>query len=283
MIREPQPIQRPIPPAVQKAYGAADLGANPIFAGGFINFGHWQAIDLDSGLSHEDRVRSQQDMYRHVLDALPSTGQLRALEVGPGTGVGTALALEEYGFAHVTGMDIHPRQVERAREANSRVLADRPEHLGFVQGAAEDMPFGDEEFDCLYSVEAAQHFSDLTAFGQETARVLRPGGHAVIASFFTTDDTPGHAEHLAAHLDCYANGLDLAHPVTHVTEALNRAGLAQTRAVSIGPDVWQGWDRWVAHVSGPDAWPRNFLRAYEEGVLDYYVITATRPAAARAH
>ncbi|MEU8584757.1 class I SAM-dependent methyltransferase [Streptomyces abikoensis] len=278
MIREPEQNQRPIPPAVQEAYGADDLGTKPIFAGGFINFGHWQDIDISSGLSHEDRVRSQQDMYRHILDALPPTEQRRALEVGSGTGVGTALALQEYGFAQITGMDIHPRQIERARQSNSRLLAERPEHLGFVQGAAESMPFDDEEFDFLYSVEAAQHFSDLTAFGRETARVLRPGGHAVIASFFTTDDTPGHAERLAALLDCYANGLDLAHPVPHVVDALAQAGLTQTRAVSIGPAVWQGWDRWIHHVSGADAWPRNFLRVHEEGILDYYVITATRPA-----
>ncbi|WP_229355759.1 class I SAM-dependent methyltransferase [Streptomyces sp. UNOB3_S3] len=279
MIRDPQHDQWPIPPAVQEAYGADDLGTKPIFAGGFINFGHWQAIDISSGLSHEDRVRSQQDMYRHVLNAQPPTGQSRALEVGSGTGVGTALALQEYGFAHITGMDIHPRQTERARQSNSRLLTDRPEHLSFVQGAAEDIPFGDEEFDFLYSVEAAQHFTDLNAFGRETARVLRPGGQAVIASFFTTDDTPSHPEHLATLLDCYANGLDLAHPVTHVTDALTRAGLTHTRATSIGPAVWQGWDRWITHVSGPDAWPRNFLRAYEEGILDYYVITATRPTA----
>ncbi|MFI1972554.1 class I SAM-dependent methyltransferase [Streptomyces cinnamoneus] len=278
MTQEPQPDQRPIPPAVQKAYGAADLGANPLFAGGFINFGHWQAIDTTAGLSQEDRVRSQQDMYRHVLEALPPAGGSRALEVGSGTGVGSALALEEYGFAHLTGMDIHPQQLIRAQECNSRILKDRPDHLDFVQGAAEDMPFADGEFDYLYSVEAAQHFSDLDAFGRETARVLRPGGHAVVASFFTTDDAPGRAKRLAGLLDCYANGLDIAHPVTHVVDALARAGLKGTRAVSIGPSVWQGWDRWIAHVSEPDGWPRNFLRVHEEGVLDYYVVTATRPA-----
>ncbi|WP_240003286.1 hypothetical protein [Streptomyces cinnamoneus] len=100
----------------------------------------------------------------------------------------------------------------------------------------------------------------------------------MVASFFTTDDAPGRAKRLAGLLDCYANGLDIAHPVTHVVDALARAGLKGTRAVSIGPSVWQGWDRWIAHVSEPDGWPRNFLRVHEEGVLDYYVVTATRPA-----
>lgn len=265
-------------PAVEKTYGPDDLSAVPVFAGGFINFGYWRGIDLDGPLSEDDRVRSQQDLYRHVLDTAVAVEGRRVLEVGCGLGIGCALALEEYGPAHITGMDIHPQQLQRARQANARLLGVRPERLAFVQGAAEDLPFGDEEFDCLYSVEAAQHFPDLTAFARETARVLRPGGRAVITSFFTVDNAPDRADRLAGLLDSYASGLDIARPVAHLTDALTRAGLTHVRAASIGPDVWQGWDRWLARLWKPGTWPRNFLRAYRQGLLDYYVIAADRPS-----
>ncbi|MGX5181651.1 class I SAM-dependent methyltransferase [Streptomyces avermitilis] len=270
--------QHPIPPAVQEAYGPADLSSMPLFGGGFINFGYWQDIDLDQPLSEHDRICSQQALYRHVLSAMAPTEGLRALEVGSGLGVGAAVALEEYGFAHVTGMDIHPQQLRRAEQANSALLARRPEQLLFAHGAAENMPFGDGTFDCVYSVEAAQHFRDLGAFAQETARVLRPGGRAVVTSFFVPDADPARAGRLAELLDTFATGLDVAHAVPLLTSSLERVGLTGVSVTSIGASVWPGWDRWLAGMWEPGTWPRNFLRAFREGTLDYFTVTAERPA-----
>ncbi|MBH1937743.1 methyltransferase domain-containing protein [Streptomyces sp. AV19] len=264
-------------PAVREAYGPGDLGAMPLFAGGFINFGHWQGIDLDRPLTEDDRIRSQLAMYRHVLDAVAPGEGLSALEVGCGRGTGCAVALEEYGFARVTGMDIHPQQLERARRAHSGLLAGPDERLRFVRGAAERMPFGDAGFDRVYSVEAAQHFRDLDAFARETARVLRPGGRAVVTSFFTPDDDPGRAGRLAGLLDSFATGLDVAHSVPELTGSLERSGLTAIEVTSIGASVWPGWDRWLSTVWQPGTWPRNFLRAHRDGLLDYFTVTAHRP------
>ncbi|MFI5617708.1 class I SAM-dependent methyltransferase [Streptomyces sp. NPDC051567] len=269
----------PIPPEVREAYGPADLGSKPLFGGGFINFGYWQGIDLDRPLTGHDRISSQRALYRHVLGTLAPTGGLRALEAGCGLGAGAALAIEEYGFAHVTGMDIHPQQLERAGRANTGLLARRPERLRFVRGAAEDMPFGEGGFDCLYSIEAAQHFRDLDAFAHQTARVLRPGGRAVIAGFFVPGTDPAAAGRLAELLDTFADGLDVAHTVPSLVGGLERAGLADVRVTSIGASVWPGWDRWLAGMWEPSTWPRNFLRAFHEGTLDYYTVTARRPEA----
>ncbi|MEU9859780.1 methyltransferase domain-containing protein [Streptomyces sp. NPDC047971] len=265
--------------AVRKTYGPADLSSVPVFAGGFINFGYWHSIDLAGRLTVADRVRSQEDMYRHVLDAAGPLAGRRTVEVGCGLGVGCALALLEYRPERVTGMDIHPQQLDRARRTNADLLKTSPSRIRFVRGAAEDMPFDEDEFDCVYSVEAAQHFDDMTAFARETARVLRPGGRVVVASFFTPDDAPDSGARLASYLESFADGLDIARPVAHVTEALTGAGLTDARATSIGPDVWQGWDRWLSDQWKPGTWPRNFLKTFEQGLLDYYVVTATRPTA----
>ncbi|PHQ51544.1 SAM-dependent methyltransferase [Streptomyces cinnamoneus] len=268
-----------MPPAVQETYGPADLGATPLFGGGFINFGHWQGIDLGPVLTEEDRIRSQRALYRHVLAALAPTEGLRAVEVGCGLGTGCAMALEEYGFAQVTGMDIHPQQLDRARRAQAALLADQADRLRFVQGAAESMPYGDAEFDRVYSVEAAQHFRDLDAFARETARVLKPGGRAAVTSFFVPDADPARPGQLAALLHTFATGLDVAHSIPELTGSLERSGLTDIRVTSIGAAVWHGWDRWLSTMWQPGTWPRNFLRAYDDGILDYFTVTAARPGA----
>ncbi|MFQ6193810.1 class I SAM-dependent methyltransferase [Streptomyces sp. NPDC000405] len=273
--RQSGPAMRSV---VRETYGPADLGKEKIFAGGFINFGYWRAIDLAVPLGVPERVRSQEDLYRHVLDSAGPLGGLNVLEVGCGLGMGCALALSEYGPAAVTGMDIHPQQLERARGAHAGTLRREPGRLRFVRGAAERMPFEDDEFGTVVSVEAAQHFPDLTAFAAETARVLRPGGRVAVASFFTVDDAPGRPGELAGLLDTYANGLDIARPVTALTEAFTTAGLTGVRAESIGRHVWPGWDRWLGREWAAGTWPRNFLRAYEQRILDYYLVTADRPA-----
>ncbi|KOV67504.1 class I SAM-dependent methyltransferase [Streptomyces sp. MMG1121] len=263
-------------PEVQETYGAADLSGNPVFAGGFINFGYWRAIDLEVPLDEAARIRSQEDLYRHVLDAAGPLKEQRALEVGCGLGMGCALALREYAAAAVTGMDIHPEQLRRARDAHAGPLRQEPGRLRFVQGAAERMPLEDGAFDAVISVEAVQHFPDLVAFAAETSRVLRPGGRAVVAGFFTVDDAPGRPAELASLLDSYANGLDIARPVTALTDALTASGLSEVRVESVGPYVWPGWDLWLARWWAPGTWPRNFLRAYEGQILDYFVVTAVR-------
>ncbi|TVL89519.1 class I SAM-dependent methyltransferase [Streptomyces sp. SAJ15] len=279
--------KRSIPPTVREVYGPADLSTVPAFAGGFINFGHWEGIDLTRPLTVADRVRSQQQLYRRVLEALTRTeesaGPARArgsvLEVGCGRGLGCALAVEEFAFDEVTGMDIHPQQVRRATEENRGLLDGSPRRLRFREGAAEHMPFEDGRFDGVYSVEAAQHFRDLAAFARETGRVLRPGGRLALAGFFPPDDRPDAEERLAGILDSFASGLDVAHPLDALTDALRAAGLRAVRVESIGAQVWPGWDRWLDTAGYAGTWSRNFLTAYREGLLDYYRITAEAPAA----
>ncbi|WP_354644558.1 class I SAM-dependent methyltransferase [Kitasatospora camelliae] len=272
--RQAGPAMRP---SVRETYGPADLSRDRVFAGGFINFGHWQAIDLGRPLDERDRIRSQEDLYRQVLAAAGAPVEARILEVGCGTGMGCALALEECAGAAVTGLDIHPDQLRRARDTHRDLLRREPERLRFVHGAAERIPLAEDAFDAVVSVEAAQHFPDLQAFAAETSRVLRPGGRVVVASFFTVDDAPGRPGELAGLLETFANGLDIARPVRELTDALTAAGLTGARAASIGRHVWPGWDLWLSRWWAPDTWPRNFLQAYRRGILDYYLVTAEQP------
>ncbi|MET8622600.1 methyltransferase domain-containing protein [Kitasatospora sp. NPDC004669] len=264
-----------IPPTVRRTYGTDDLAKAAGFAGGFINFGDWQGIDL-TALTPEDRVRSQEQLYRRVLRAFPEPReQLRLAEVGCGRGLGAALALREFRFASVTAVDIHPDQIERARAVNAKALASYPDRLAYTLGSAGELPFPDASLDGLYSVEAAQHFRELASFAAEAARVLRPGGRLVVTTFFTA---PGAeiAERLKILLASFADGLDVAHPLDDFTADLTGAGFTTVTTESIGPDVWPGLDRYLADTVPPAHWTRHFLTAWRDGLLDYHLISADR-------
>ncbi|MED7955001.1 class I SAM-dependent methyltransferase [Streptomyces sp. BE20] len=264
-----------IPASVRQTYGPDDLSRAASFAGGFINFGDWRGIDTTAP-TPEDRVLSQENLYRRVLRAFPAPAEsLRLAEVGCGRGLGAALALREFRFARVTGVDIHPDQVERARAVNARALATFPDRLGYTLGSADELPFADGSLDGVYSVEAAQHFRELTGFARETARVLRPGGRLVVTTFFSAEG-PEAAERLSILLGSFADGLDVAHPLDAFTADLADAGFTRIATGSIGEDVWPGLDRYLEGTVPSGHWTRNFLTTWRDGLLDYHVVTAER-------
>ncbi|TJZ51132.1 methyltransferase domain-containing protein [Streptomyces piniterrae] len=290
MTQQPPPGDPDLPERVATIYGEDDLSTVPAFAGGFINFGYWARLPDIAGrpLSEADRIRSEQDLYRRVLGTFDRPRGSTALEVGCGRGLGCVLALEEFGLGMVIGLDAHPDQIARARTLHEALLTG-PEpgsaaakyrgRLDFLLGAAQRIPLPDAAVDCLYSVEAAQHFRDLPAFAREAARVLRPGGRLALTTFFARNQDAARA--LPELLPAYADGLDVPHVIDDAAAALAAAGLRDVRVQSIGDAVWEGYDLYMAQRPElRDEWPRRYLTAYETGLLDYYVITATAPGAA---
>jgi SAM-dependent methyltransferase len=53
-----------------------------------------------------------------------------------------------------------------------------------VVASADEMPFADGRFDCVIATEVLEHCEDPAAVLRETARVLRPGGKALVTTPF---------------------------------------------------------------------------------------------------
>jgi SAM-dependent methyltransferase len=78
----------------------------------------------------------------------------------------------------VTGVDIAPDMVERARSLAARSgVADR---VAFQVGDVAALPFADASFDVVVSTLSAHHWPNPAAGLAEIHRVLRPGGIARI-------------------------------------------------------------------------------------------------------
>lgn len=96
----------------------------------------------------------------------------RALDVGTGTGEGALLIAREFPQARVRGMDMSDEMI---RSAKAKVGLDPEGRIAFKVVDAAHLPYEDD------SVDLATHLN-MPPFIKEVARVLRPGGHAVVAS-----------------------------------------------------------------------------------------------------
>lgn len=248
-------------------YGREDLGASPLFQGGFINYGYWpEVIDRPTAA---DRAEASRRLYEQALDRLALAGGEALLEVGSGRGFGARLALERHRLSRVTGVDATPEQVERAR----RFQADAPEGLRFLVGMAEDLPVEAARTDAVLSVEAAQHFLSFRAFAMEAHRVLKDSGRLVVTTFFATG--PGAPERLALRIPTIAKGIDRVIPIDSAIGDLRDAGFSDVKVESIGRYVWEAFDRWI-ELTGASDWGREWFRVFRAGEIDYFMLTAAK-------
>lgn len=105
-------------------------------------------------------------LVRRLVGPLP-TG--RAVDVGCGGG-GNTQVLRDLGW-QVLGVEHSPVAVRLA--ARRGLLA--------VRGDARALPLRDSSMDLVMSTDMWEHVEDDRAVARETARVLRPGGRALIA------------------------------------------------------------------------------------------------------
>jgi demethylmenaquinone methyltransferase/2-methoxy-6-polyprenyl-1,4-benzoquinol methylase len=108
---------------------------------------------------------------RALVEAVdPQPGQ-RVLDVACGTGL-VSLALIRRG-ATVLGLDQSEHMLSRARARG----------VECVHGEAENLPFGDGEFDALTFTYLLRYVDDPPATMRELARVVRPGGRIGMLEF----------------------------------------------------------------------------------------------------
>jgi ubiquinone/menaquinone biosynthesis C-methylase UbiE len=256
-----------------RMYGELDLSSLTLFSGSFINYGYWGELDPDREITVEERTESQAELYRQVVSRLEPRPGDRLLELGCGIGVGAVLVASEFG-AIVSGMDRSSAQLERALAVNADAIEALAGALSFDRGSVTDIPWGDASVEGVYAVEMLQHVDDLAAVAREVHRVLAPGGRFATATFFAPDGAD--TAQLPDLIETVASGVDVVHPVGGFAADLTAAGLTEVAVESIGEHVWRQFDQWVAQTEYRDSFARNLLRCYENGTLDYYLVTARR-------
>jgi SAM-dependent methyltransferase len=97
------------------------------------------------------------------------------LEVGCGRGGGSSYIARYLEPARMTGVDISHNAVDFCRKVHGAA------NLDYCHGDAEALPFADASFDAVVNVESSFCYGSIDTFFAEVARVLRPGGHLLLA------------------------------------------------------------------------------------------------------
>ena len=105
---------------------------------------------------------------------LQSAGKQRVLDAGCGGGR-YSVALRKLGFGEVVGIDWSKEGIS---VANARVQEAKISGVTYQNADVLALPFGDGEFDVVFSNGVLHHTYDTARGVREMRRVLRPGGRA---------------------------------------------------------------------------------------------------------
>jgi ubiquinone/menaquinone biosynthesis C-methylase UbiE len=111
-----------------------------------------------------------------VFDALPKK-TVRALDVGCGGGQ-TEVALLSRRAEHIELVALDPsrKMIAYARRRTAQLEG----KVACVLGSADDLPFGDGCFDCVFSIASIKHWPDPGRGLGECVRVVKPGGSLLV-------------------------------------------------------------------------------------------------------
>jgi len=181
--------------------------------------------------------------------------------------------------AHVFGIDI---------SAPTVIQADRAFAPGVLRACVSDVrtiPFRDASFDAIYSMGTIEHFAETEAAIVEMARVLKPGGRAIIGVPNRHDPflRPAFAALLQA-AGLYAYGLEKSYSRRALRGMIERAGLVVVEETAIL--FIPGWLRildlachtWcppLAVLTGACVWPFAMLDRCVPAVRKHGYLLAT--------
>lgn len=107
----------------------------------------------------------------------------RVLEVECGEGDGALFLAREFPAARVRGVDRSPEMV---RAATARVGLDPEGRIAFKVGAPSALPYPGDFFDLVVQLDSRPAVAEI-------ARVLRPGGHLILARLEGSAQSGGFA------------------------------------------------------------------------------------------
>ena len=277
--------------------------------GEHIHLGYYTDAELDRGYLRKDFIEAKYNFTQRMMDwggvttATTETGgaDVKILDVGCGIGGTSRYMATTLPESTVTGITLSGEQRDRA----TKLAAERDiPNAKFQVMDALNMDFDDNSFDVVWGCESGEHMPDKKKYVTEMARVLKPGGKMVIATWCQRDNATQsfNAEEEQAldflysewthpyfiSIPDYAASLKKDASMVDVeTDDWNKNTIASWRH-----SIWVGvFDPWPVIRAGPRMWYKclrdgicleRMHRAFKRGLMEYGMIKGTKPLAAAA-
>jgi ubiquinone/menaquinone biosynthesis C-methylase UbiE len=188
----------------------------------------------------EEMERNHLSIAQQTIARMALKQGERVLDLSCGAGWATRLLANAAagGDGMAAGLDISEEMIARARASSREV-----DNVLFAIGSADEIPWRDEYFDKVLSVESFYYYPDQEAVLRELFRVLRPGGElfVLINLYKENPHSLGWVEHIKVPVHVRSENEYL--------EMLNAQGFADARILHI-PDLTEASgkynDQWLA-------------------------------------
>lgn len=247
------------------------------------------------GTQKKDRRQAQIDLIEELLRWASIDHAEQILDVGCGIG-GSSLYLAEKFGAIVSGVTLSPVQAARAAQrADAAGLAAGTPRAEFQVANALDLPFADQSFDFVWSLESGEHMPNKTQFMRECHRVLKPGGTFLMVTWC---HRPIDQQPLTAAEQAHLSDIYRVYCLPYVLSLPEYAAIAQTlnfqqiRTADWSQAVAPFWDVVIDSAFSPAAivglltsgWTTIqaalslglMQRGYQRGLVRFGLLYATR-------
>ena len=144
------------------------------FHGGYLNFGFWED-------GNTDYIQASQALLTQVADPVSLCEDSRLLDVANGMGSQDIFYYNRYKPKHIDMIE--------ATLTHHLICKKRVEEYGLQDnltahyGSATNLPFSDNTFTHVFSIEGGVHYKTRQKFVEEAYRVLKPNGWLSLADF----------------------------------------------------------------------------------------------------
>lgn len=176
------------------------------------------------------------------------TERSRIADIGCGTG-GQTMVLGEHTRCEITGVDSWPGFIDQFnRDARKRNLQDR---VKGVVGDMENLPFGEEELDLIWS-EGAIYNIGFERGLKEWRKFLKPGGYiAVTENTWFSEERPDEIR------DYWQKAYPEIDTIPRKVAQMQKAGYLPVATYILPETIWNDYYAWQARRR------ESFLKEYE--------------------
>lgn len=186
------------------------------------------------------------DEVGRVLSGVDLAGK-SVLDIGCGSGACAILIGQQYGAAHVTGIDVEDPVCDAARRRVDKAgLSDKIDIKAVEPGP---LPFADATFDVVFSKDSIIHIPDKAAMARDAFRVLKPGGQFAASDWLISHEgepSPDMADYIKAEALDFA----MSSPASY-RKAMEDAGFVNVELVNRNPWYAEVATKELAWLTGP--------------------------------